>query len=357
MSHRTYTIGVCGAGKISDIYLTNMTTQFSELQVKSICAAHLENAKKKADTYHLLACTYDEMLADPEIDLIVILTPAFTHYSLIKQALLAGKHVYTEKTITEELDQALELQTIAKQHNLYLCSAPDTFLGAAIQTAKDAIDKGKIGTVTGFSINVNRNMDIIASIFPTNTQPGGGIVEDYGVYHLTALCTLLGPVGCVAAIEENTKPVRVNRIPNHPNFNKEYASPNDNMASAIIQMRSGITGTMHVNGESILHDMAYIYIYGTEGIMKLSDPNQFGGSITILRNGRSYQDITEETLPPVNSYSDNFRGLGPAEMVQAISENRTAKTDCALAIHVLDVCTAIKNSSDTKTFKAVASSF
>ena len=112
-------VGVIGAGAISDIYLENMINKFDQLEVKCVAANHIESAQKKAEKYGIKACTTQEMLDDPEIDLAVVLTPVGAHYGLIKQALLAGKHVYTEKTIADDVDKAKELVALAKEKGLY----------------------------------------------------------------------------------------------------------------------------------------------------------------------------------------------------------------------------------------------
>ena len=133
-------VGVVGCGAISDIYLTNMIHNFENLEVAACCAGHLEHAKKKAEQYGIKGCTYEEILADPSIEMVVILTPAPTHEGLIRQALEAGKHVYTEKTMTLAPETAAKLIELAEEKHLYLGSAPDTFLGSALQTARKAID-------------------------------------------------------------------------------------------------------------------------------------------------------------------------------------------------------------------------
>ena len=143
-------VGVVGCGAISDIYLTNMIHNFENLEVAACCAGHLEHAKKKAEQYGIKGCTYEEILADPSIEMVVILTPAPTHEGLIRQALEAGKHVYTEKTMTLAPETAAKLIGLAEEKHLYLGSAPDTFLGSALQTARKAIDDGLIGEVTSF---------------------------------------------------------------------------------------------------------------------------------------------------------------------------------------------------------------
>ena len=92
--------------------------------------------------------TLDQLLRDPEIELVVNLTPPAVHFSVIEQALLAGKHVYTEKVIAPSCQEAARLAELARSRNLVLCAAPDTFLGDALQAARRTVDSGLLGTIT-----------------------------------------------------------------------------------------------------------------------------------------------------------------------------------------------------------------
>jgi predicted dehydrogenase len=340
-------VGVCGCGAISRIYLQNMTHRFSNLAVVSCCARHLEHAQKRAEEFGIEAMTYEEMLQDERISLIVILTPAPTHAALIRQALLAGKHVYTEKAICLDVGEAKALQALAEEKNLYLSSAPDTFLGEALQTARRAIDAGRIGQVTGFSVSANRNQDLLGALFSFQNLPGGGIDLDYGVYYLTALVSLLGPIKEVSAMEDNPKPVRKNPIPQSPDFGREYASPNVSRVSALLKTKSGIPGTLLLDSESILTDLARFYIYGTEGVLTLCDANGFGGTVRLTAMGPDYRKVQEEDLDLGLPYADNARGIGPSEEAAAILAGRKSRTDCSMAIHVLDVLKTMERSSRT----------
>lgn len=125
--------------------------------------------------------------------MIVILTPAPTHYELICQALEARKHVFSEKPLTAELEDGKKLVQLAGEKGLYLGAEPETFLGSCFQTERKAIDEGLIGEITSFTICGNRDMDIFASVYPSLRLSGGGICFDYGVYSLTALISLVGP--------------------------------------------------------------------------------------------------------------------------------------------------------------------
>ena len=122
MGQKKVCVGVVGAGAISDIYLKNMIHRFENLYVKSICAAHLESAQKKAQEYGIQAVTMEEMFDDPEIRMIVNLTPAHVHYSVIRAALEHGKHVYTEKTLTDDINKSAELVRLAKEKTVILIS-------------------------------------------------------------------------------------------------------------------------------------------------------------------------------------------------------------------------------------------
>lgn len=89
-------------------------------------------------------------------------------------------------------ETAAKLIELAEEKHLYLGSAPDTFLGSALQTARKAIDDGLIGEVTSFEACANRDLDLLASIFRFLRMPGGGICYDFGVYYLTAIVSLFG---------------------------------------------------------------------------------------------------------------------------------------------------------------------
>ncbi len=344
-------VGVVGCGSISDIYLENMIHVFDNLEVVACCAAHPENARRKAAQYGIRGCTYEQILEDPSIDMVVILTPAPTHYDLIRRGLEAGKHVYTEKTITIDLEQAKELEALATEKGLYLGSAPDTFLGAALQKARRVMDSGVLGDITGFNICANRCLDWLTTYYKFLRLPGGGICYDYGVYYLTALVSLLGPVSEVCAVVENRKPVRIDQNPESADYGKEFRYENEGQVNALIRTEGGITGTFTLNGESLLADMAVFTIYGTQGVLKLTDPNGFGGDIKLLtfENWQFSERVLENDLP----FRDNSRGLGPSEMAHAIDESRPNRAGAAMAVHVLDIICAMLESGQKKCFVPV----
>lgn len=349
---RIYNVGIVGAGAISGIYLENITGRFPNLRAAAICSRHRKSAEEQGRRFGLEVCTLDEMLDKPDVDIIVNLTPVGEHYGIIKKALLAGKHVYTEKTISESTKQAEELCAIAEEKGLYLGSAPDTFLGSALQSARKALDEGLIGEVNSFSISVNRSNDFLTGILPFLRLPGAGALRDYGVYYVTALTALLGPVSRVCAFTRTPYTQRLNTIPGTADFGQTVITPNESVVTAVIELESGVVGTLHQDHESCRTDRADFAIYGRKGIMLLNSPNYFGGTVKVLRDQPEIiRGVEQEhiviTLAPGNKFSDNSRGLGVAEMAESISTGKKNRTSKELAMHVLDVLESIETSSRT----------
>ena len=333
---------VIGCGAISDIYLQNLTRRFGTAEVAVCCASHRENAEKKAAQYGIRAADTAEALADPEIGMAVILTPAPSHYELVRQALTAGKHVYLEKPLGTKLSEARDMIALAREKGLLLACAPETFMGSAVQTARRALDGGMIGDVTSFHVVANRDLTLLASIFRFLRLPGGGICHDYGVYYLTALCALLGPMGKVYAQTGNYRRVRTNVFPDSPEYGQEYVYDNESQVNAVLTTKSGIAGTFSLNGDSAITDQAAFTIHGTRGILRLGDANQFGGTVSFLPN--DHANPAWEDLEPASPLSDNCRGIGAADLARHIREGGEPAASAEMACHVLDIAEKILES-------------
>lgn len=347
--HAKLRAAVIGCGAISDIYLTNLKTRFSTVEVVCCCALHPEHASAKAAQYGIESRTYQQILEDDSIQLILLLTPASTHYALIREALLAGKHVYTEKTMSTSLEEAEELLALARRNGLYLGSAPDTFLGAVLQDARCAIDSGAIGQVTGFCVYANRNLDALASKYLFLRLPGGGICFDYGVYYLTALVSLLGSVSQVSAFTGNRAEVRRNCLPDSPDYGQPYSYPNESFVTAALTLANGVSGTFALNGDSTGPDQAVFVIYGTEGILKLGSPDHFGDPSQLLRPDPQTPPTLQCTpLGTGLPFSDNSRGLGAAELADAVLRAAPCRCDASFAYHVLEVIVRIMQSGSER---------
>lgn len=338
---------VFGCGIISEIYFTNMMQTYNSLDVVACTDLNAEAAQKRAAQFGIEARTAEDILADPEIQLICVFTPAPAHYTLIKQALLAGKHVYTEKPLTPDLAEGKELLALAEDRQLMLGSAPETFMGSCFQTGRKAIDDGVIGAVTGFSVSANRDTDLTGALYPFIRKPGGDICSDYGIYYLTALISLLGPVSEVFAYTANHRLERVNSFPGHPEQGQTYIYDNESQVNAVLKLKSGVTGCFALNGDSNFQDAGLFHIYGEKGILQLGDANQFGAPAAIIPNDYSvftnWRTIQPQVLEPVSDLTAfNCRGIGPSEMGAAIASGKTSIVDARISLHVLDVIRCIR---------------
>ena len=156
-------VAMIGVGAISGIYLQNITKVFRELDLVGVCDLIPERAEKgaayvkeqiEAGAPVRQPKIYSDMyeaFQDPEVEVILNLTRPHEHYEVTRQALLHGKHVYSEKPLGVDMEEAQQLIALAEEKNLRLGGAPDTFMGAGIQTARRLIDDGMIGDVVGAS--------------------------------------------------------------------------------------------------------------------------------------------------------------------------------------------------------------
>lgn len=359
MSIKPVRVGVVGSGMISGIYLKNMIGRFDILEVAGLASAHFENAKKRADEFGVRAYESPEALfADETVDLIVNLTPAPAHEAIIRSALEAGKHVYTEKVMTTGFASARALAKLAAEKGLYLGSAPDTFLGAALQTARRAIDDGLLGEVTSFAFAANRDNSFLTPFFRFLNQPFGGVAYDYAPYYFTALCALLGPVEKVAAAVRAPYPTHLDINPKSNTFGRMMDTPNESEISAVLTLRSGVSGTAHINNDSVIEDQHFFAVYGTRGILYLPDPNGFGGEVRFQPNwAYDQQPEPARTLENRFGFTDNARGVGPAELAWSIRANRPARAGADMACHVLEVIDGIIKSGKTDRFVTIESTF
>ena len=325
---------VIGSGMISDIYLENMINRYDNLQVVACASRDPEHAKAKADRYAIQARTIDQVLDDPEIEMVVNLTPVQAHYEVIRRALDAGKHVFTEKALAQTTEQGKELIRQAERQGRYLGCAPETFLSDASAYAKSVIEEGRLGEITGFHISLNISLDIMYSVFRNLTAPGAGIGMDRGIYFLTELCYLLGEVEDACGWTRTLEPDRVIEPIGQTGVLKRIHIENENQMSALLKMKNGAIGTMQLNGNTIFPELSHIEIQGRNGIMILPNSNDFGGEVRILQKGSFDARPQWDVVPFENQ---NLRGIGPSRMAQAIVEGSENPISAQRAYHVMEV--------------------
>ena len=352
MSKKTARIGIVGCGTISRAYLRN-AARFPILNV-ACCADIVEaNATSLAREFGIEACSADELF-QADIDIVLNLTIPKAHASVNLRAIESGKHVFCEKPLALDRAEGRATLDAARERNVLVGCAPDTFLGGGLQTSRKAYDDGWIGeAVAGTAFMMGHGHE---SWHPNPSffyQPGGGPMFDMGPYFVTALISTIGPVKSVTA---HTSAI----------FAQRTATCKERMGEVIdVNVPTHYTGFLEfVNGAVITMTMSFdvwrhsnhpIELHGTQGSMKVPDPNSFGGPVHIFRPGIS-DDRNWREFPLAYAYTSNSRSLGLADMAYAIKDKRPPRCSGELAYHVLDVMCAFEESSRMHESVEIASS-
>lgn len=353
MSTRTPVgIGIIGAGYISSIYLENCTTRFDNLRVIGIADIVSENARRQAERYGIEAMTVETLLSRPEVEIVVNLTIPAAHGVVALQAIEAGKSVYNEKPLAATRDEARHVLERAEERGVLVGSAPDTFLGGGLQTARTLLDDGLIGTpvaVTGMMLTPGHerwhpNPDFYY-------QPGGGPLLDMGPYYLAAMLSLLGPVERVAGSSTATYSTRT--IKSGPRQGEVIPVETPTHILAILEFAGGPRASLTTSFDT--HDTRHstLVLYGSEGTLRLPDPNTFGGPIEHLRAGSEQWEPVELT----HGHTDNSRGLGISDMARALRDGTPHRASGELGYHIVDVMHATLESSEQGRHIEVTSTF
>ena len=346
-------VAVIGCGSISDIYMSNITSgKFQVLELVACSDLNPAASQAKAEKYGCKAMTTEEICADPAIDMVINLTVPAAHYPVIKQCLEAGKHVFSEKMIAVELWQGKELVELAEKKGLYLGVAPDTFLGASVQTVKYIVDAGLIGKPISCTASLSRNYAVYGEVLTHLCKRGGGIGFDMGGYYLTALGAVLGPVKSVAAFTNIHNPNRINTHVGAANYGKPFQIEEANVITATMQYESGVLGTLHITSDCIPDETYSLVIYGTEGIVYMGNPNEFGNPVYLQRT------MSEKiSFPLTHGFAENSRGVGAAEMAWSILQKRKNRASKEMAYHVFELMHSIMRSAQTGEVVRLESTF
>lgn len=340
---------VVGCGSISSIYIRNLKSLFSIIDLVALCNRTRSKAEEKAAQFGISrVLTLEELAADPEIELVVNLTPPGSHYEVTKRMLEAGKHVYSEKVFATELDQAYELSEFAKQKGLLLGSAPDTVLGAGIQTARRILDTGLIGRVSSGFVSVTRSHNLMSELFPFLRGQCGCLPYDVGVYYIGALIALLGAVKSVRAYTAPA-PVYEKQLLFLEDAPNTWRIPGSNLVCAGLEFESGALVSVHFNGNTVGEEQSRFELYGDLGMMKVGDPNVFGGKVMLrLPEGRETEfpfthgyDGSNTLSEPTPFDGSGNRGVGVAEMAYALRQGRENRLSQDYGIHCLEVLKGI----------------
>jgi len=348
--NKIFKVGLIGCGHISETYF-RAEKYFNNIKIIKCADINHNSALKCAKNYKIKALSVKNLLKDDEVEIILNLTIPKAHYQVAKQALINGKHVYSEKPLAINFKDGKDLLKIAKKKKLYIGNAPDTFLGGGIQKSKELVDKKIIG-----KINLGNAIFAFPGVqsYHPNPEPWfakkeGGPVIDMGPYYLTALVNLLGPAKKVTG--SIIKGVKRRTIGIGPRKNKTFKVECPTTYLSTITFENGTIIRLTLSFDVIAHQRNHIELYGDKGSMIVPDPNMFGGSVYVCKNlGDPWKEYKTNKMPlgkinirskslranesPTNS---NYRGAGLAEMAYSIENKKINKCNGELSLHVLDI--------------------
>ena len=344
-------IGIIGCGNISTAYL-RLAPLFKGLEVRAVADLNPATAKAQATEFNVRAHSVEELLAAGDIDIVVNLTIPDAHFDVTRAILQAGKHAYSEKPVVLTQEQGEALRALATKKGLRVGSAPDTFLGGAHQAARAAIDAGQIGDVGAGTAHVmNHGMEHWHPNPDFFFLPGAGPMLDIGPYYVTNLIQLLGPVARVAAL--TSTPTTTREILSEPRRGEVIPVKTPTNIHALLDFESGATITLSTSWDVWAHRHGHMELYGSKGTMFLPDPNWFSGEVEVVDAAGVSTMLDTDTHPFGIPNQDNhgtakanYRTAGLAEMAAALHDGRPHRCALELALHAVDVMTAILDADE-----------
>ena len=343
-------IGIIGCGNISNQYLKNLSA-FPDVDVRIVADLDADRAKAQAAAYGVPAWgSPEDALADPDVQLIVNLTIPVAHADVSGAAIAAGKHVWSEKPLTLDVASGRALLAAADAAGVRVGCAPDTVLGAGLQSARRLIDSGAIGTpLTALTLLQGPGPQTWHPDPEFLFAPGAGPLFDLGPYYLSVLATLFGPARRVAAIGRRPRESRV--IGRGPRAGAEFRVAVPTYVAALAEYTAGQAASLLFSWDSPLSRAGFVEITGTEATLAVPDPNGFAGDLRVRKAG----DDDWTVIPSAGAAAG--RGSGVVDMARAISEGRPHRATGEMALHVLEMMAAIEKSALGGAFEDVTTRF
>jgi len=332
-------VALIGCGNISRAYVAG-SSSLAAVDLVACTDADPARASALSADAGLEALSLESLLADPSIEVVVNLTPPAHHAEVSVAAIEAGKHVYSEKPLATSLADARAILDAAAARGVRVGCAPDTFLGGGLQTARDVLDAGTIGEPLGAHAAV-------LHLGPERWHPdpeiffahGGGPLLDVGPYYVAALVNLLGAVESVEAFGRGDGAPRV--IGAGPRAGTRFAAAVPTYVVATYRFASGVIGSFLASFDVVASTAPHLEVHGTAGSLAMGDPNTFEGEVSVQRPGEvAWSDVR------LRADRRSGRGIGLAEMVEAIREDRPHRASGELAYHVLDVLLATEAAAE-----------
>jgi len=365
MSLKPVKVALIGSGAISYTYLKTLSGGFNIVELVGCSDIIPERSKARAETFGIRQMTNEEILNDPDIEIVLNTTELFNHTKISKMILEAGKSVYSEKAAGCAYEETLENIKLAESKGLRFGCAPDIYMGAACQTARKLIDDGWIGEpimaqswcYRGYGMNTRPT---ITSGFPFGAK-GTTVTYDMAGYYINPLVSFFGPVkrasGFARSVEKHTYDNVLN-----PNYGQPIdTSGGASTLMATMEFENGVYASLALTCDGFGPEIPRCEIYGTKGTMIVPDPNNFGGyglDVIITRIGNegsfrmpfthAFGDM-DSKIPTLSGKPEpchnSWRGIAVVDMAYAIRRGRPHRSSAELALHTVEIVSAIEENS------------
>jgi predicted dehydrogenase len=343
--------GVIGCGSVSHSYLPTLTAS-PHVELVSLCDIKPERARRQAER-HKVAHHYphmDAMLEGEPFEFLVNLTDMQEHERLNRQALEAGRHVWSEKPIANSLAAGQDLLQLARRNQLRLWGAPITVESPQFDFMARTIAAGRLGRIAAAHSHYGHGGPNWSAFF---YEKLGGSLPDLAVYNLTSLTGLLGPVRHVTAM---LSIVTTERTVEDKGRIRVTAEDNamvlmDHGDGLISHTQSGFNYFNPHGHEGAGESRHTISIVGTRGYMGLVGYDWAPQAV----------DLATQDAPRLARHATDARGYvwqqGAALAAETLVTGRELLTTPEHALHVLEIITAARESSATGRRIALTSTF
>ncbi|KAL8404287.1 hypothetical protein RB594_009226 [Gaeumannomyces avenae] len=364
-SSKIFNVGVVGYGmsakvfhipfiKLTDGLILHSIVQWSPSDANS---APKDHPSVKHQT------SVDALLADPEVDMVVITTTPDSHHAIAKQALEAGKHVLVEKPFVPASALADELATLASQRGLVLCVYQNRRWDADFTTLKKLIDDGELGRV----YELNTHFDRHRAARPTNWKAslpmdrGGGVVFDLGTHLLDQVYVLFGKPSAVSAKFVSQRDGRIvlgaGGLDDEPDSIDALLTYAD--AGVLVHVRAGVLsaevdqprfwargsrGTYRKTGLDRQEDQLKAGMVGTETDFGRDPASCPAGRLAHVADDGSVSEIDWPNVEPPPTYFEFYRRLAAALRT---GREEDVPVPASQAADVLRIIEAMRESAKT----------
>jgi predicted dehydrogenase len=335
-------VALIGCGSVSNRYIPHLQTS-SLIQIVSLCDIKYERAINQNKQYNVNAQTYphiDKMLAGVPFDMMVTTTDMQEHEHLNRQALMAGKHVWSEKPMANTYAAGKALYDLAKSKKLRIWGAPAVVNSPQFEYMSKAIQEGKLGKLASAHGQYGHTGPTWSSFF---YEKGGGSMPDLGVYNMATLTGLLGPAKSVMAMLSIVKSERTidekGKIKVEAEDNAHILMEHDkNVLSHVMCGFNFFDPHGHEAGTQSLHS---IQIYGDSGNMRLIGYDW-------ETNGVVMDTSWDEPPKLVSTDKGGYEWQeGATKIGESLVKGIEPRINAEHALHVLEIIEAARKSQAT----------